>query len=275
MKATLFLGAGRITSALVAGLRLAGDRRRIVVYDRHPEKLRALRRESRVEVARDLKSAVEQAEMLMVAVRPASVKEMLSGVAACGAAAPGLCVSLAAGVPLRKLRAWLDPPAPWLRAMPSPVCRIDRGLTALCFESRVSARERKRVRKFFEQVGAVVEIPEKLLDVFTVAYSPSHGYHALARLAKAAQDAGLDRATALTAAAHALSDGILYCRQAGRSLDELLHEAATPGGTARATMAGMDKAGYARVVASGLKAGIRQARTGAKGDGLRYGKCSS
>ena len=77
MKATVFLGGGRITSALCAGLRLAGDRRRIVVYDRHPEKLRALRKESRVEIARDLKFAVGNAGMLIVAVRPSSVKEML------------------------------------------------------------------------------------------------------------------------------------------------------------------------------------------------------
>jgi pyrroline-5-carboxylate reductase len=48
MKATVFLGGGRITGALCAGLRLAGDRRKIVVYDRHPEKLKALRRESHV-----------------------------------------------------------------------------------------------------------------------------------------------------------------------------------------------------------------------------------
>ena len=43
MKATVFLGGGRITGALVAGLRLAGYAGEIVVYDRNPEKLRALR----------------------------------------------------------------------------------------------------------------------------------------------------------------------------------------------------------------------------------------
>src|ERR1700758_3693553 len=105
-KAIVFLGGGRITSALVAGLRLAGDEGEIVVYDRNPEKMRALRREFRAEVARDLKSAVQRAEMLVVAVRPASVKEMLGEVVACGGA-PTLCVSLAAGVPLLNLRAWL------------------------------------------------------------------------------------------------------------------------------------------------------------------------
>lgn len=132
--ATVFLGGGRITSALAAGLRLAGDERAIVVYDRHPEKLRELRRESRTEMARDLKSAVERAEMLIVAVRPSSVKGMLREVAACGARPPKLCISLAAGIPLRNLRRWLDRPVRWVRAMPSPVCRIGCGLTPVCFD---------------------------------------------------------------------------------------------------------------------------------------------
>jgi pyrroline-5-carboxylate reductase len=264
MKATVFLGGGRITGALAAGLRLARYKRPIVVYDRHPEKLRALRRESRVEIARDLKSAVERANMLIVAVRPASVKEMLAEVAACSTWPPRLCVSLAAGVPLRNLRAWLGPPVRWARAMPSPVCRIGRGLTPMSFDRSVPKSERARVRHFFEQVGPVLELSERQLDAITATHSPTHGYHAVATLAKAAQDAGLDRRTALTAAAHALSDGIFYWRDSGVNLSELLEEAATPGGIAAATMAAMDKAGYARVVARGLKAGIRQARRNAR-----------
>jgi len=262
MKATVFLGGGRITGALAAGLRLAGDRREIVVYDRHPEKVRALRRESRVEIEQDLKSAVEQAGILIVAVRPASVKEMLSEVVACGAEAPRLCVSLAAGVPLRNLQTWL-PETQWVRAMPSPVCRIGRGFTPVSFDRGVMKKDRARVREIFELVGPVLELPERQLDAITAAASPTHGYHALAALAKAAHDAGLERKTALIAAAHALSNGIVYWRESGASLDELLHEAATPGGIAAATMAAMDKAGYRRAVASGIRAGVKQCRRNA------------
>jgi pyrroline-5-carboxylate reductase len=257
-KATVFLGGGRITSALLAGLRGAGDRRAIVVYDRHPEKLLALQSESQIEIAHDLKSAIERAEMLILAVRPVSVDGMLGEVAACGAR-PGLCVSLAAGVPLGRLRARLGPPARWGRAMPSPVCRVGRGLTALSFVHGVVRSERRRVRELFVKVGAVLEIPERQFDAFTATFSSSHGYHALAALAKAGQDAGLDHKTALTAAAHALGDGILYGRESGQSLDELLHEAATPGGVAAATMTAMDKAGYKRAVAKGIRAGVAQA----------------
>src|SRR5579864_8001632 len=119
MKSIVFLGGGRITGALAAGLRLAGNQGRVVVYDRNPAKVRALRNESQVEVARDLTSAVNAAEMLIVAVRPASVEQMLCEVVACGAIAPKLCISLAAGVPLRNLRKWMGYPARWGRAMPS------------------------------------------------------------------------------------------------------------------------------------------------------------
>ncbi len=278
MKSIVFLGGGRITSALVAGLRLAGDEREIVVYDRHPEKLRALRRESRVEAARDLKSAVERAEMLIVAVRPASVMELLDEVAACGAAPPRLCVSLAAGIPLGKLRANAGRSSfgrsslgrsslraiHWARAIPSPVCRIGGGLTPLSFDRSVTKAERTRVLRIFKQVGAVMEIPDRQMDAITATHSPSHGYHALAALVKAADRAGLDRATAMTAAAHALGESISYWRASGVSLNDLLLEAATPGGIAAATMSAMDEAGYVRAVEKGIRAGIKRARRNAR-----------
>src|ERR1700691_3609264 len=88
-EAVVFLGGGNITGALAAGLRLAGYRGEIVVYDRHAEKLRALRRESKGVAVRDLKSALESAGsagmVVVVAVRPGSVREMLEEVTACRA----------------------------------------------------------------------------------------------------------------------------------------------------------------------------------------------
>jgi pyrroline-5-carboxylate reductase len=260
--AIVFLGGGRVTSAMTAGLRLAGCREKISVYDRNPEKLRALRRESQVEIPRDLESALAHAEMLIVAVRPNSVAEILAEVEDCGISPPKLCVSLAAGVPLSKLRARLR--SHWVRAMPSPVCRVGRGLTALCFDRNVAKRDRDRVRRFFALVGEVLEISENRFDAFTAVYSSSHGYHALAALAKAGEQAGLDRATALTAGAHALGDGISYWRESQSPLPDLLREAATPGGIAAETISAMNDAGYSEAISKGIKAGIRRARMNAR-----------
>jgi pyrroline-5-carboxylate reductase len=262
MSAIVFLGGGRITSALVAGLQLAKCKQRIIVHDIDPRKLRDLRRAYGIEVEYNLHRAVSQAKLLIIAVRPPSVGELLQHIG--GVGRPLTAVSLAAGIPLAKLRAGLRAPVRWVRAMPSPVCRSGRGLTALAFDRNLPPRCRHEVTELFSAVGPVLEIPESKFDAFTVTYSCSHGYHALATLTAAAQKLGLDRKTALTAAAHALADGIIAWREGNISLDALIHEAATPGGIAAAVMAAMDRAGYARVVEKGLEAGRKRARRNAK-----------
>jgi pyrroline-5-carboxylate reductase len=145
--------------------------------------------------------------------------------------------------------------------MPSPVSRYRRGLIALTFDRRFPSTARKEILALFGAVGEVLEINEGMFDAFTVTYSSSHGYHALAALAEAGEQLGLDRRTALKAAAHALADGVLSWREGCLSLSELLQEAATPGGIAAEVISTMDRGGYRRVIATGLRAGLVRARS--------------
>ena len=263
MKATVFLGGGRITGALIAGLRLSNDRRRIVVYDRHPDKLRRLKKTYGIVPEPDLQMAVAQADLLMVAVRPDSVRDLLRDIGQ--VERPLVAISLAAGVPLANLRQALGPPVRWVRAMPSPVFRSGSGLTGLCFDHAFPARAKSAIRNLFSRAGQIVEVPESQFDAFTVTYSSSHGYHALATLAGAAEKLGLKPGTALLAAAHALADGILAWRRDSISLRTLMNEAATPGGIAAEVIAAADRSGYRKAVERALMAGMRRARQNAKG----------
>jgi pyrroline-5-carboxylate reductase len=277
MNPTVFLGGGRITGALIAGLRLAGYKAPLVVHDRNLHKLRALRRQFHVAIEPDLARAIAQAGFLIIAVRPSDVLSLLAETRRAVSAMPrakrrrqseaeppAIACCLAAGIPLVQLRAALPGPFGWARAMPSPVSRSGRGLTAVAFDRNVPAAARRVVKKFFAVVGPVLEIPERKFDIFTATYSCSHGYHALSTLARAAQRAGLDRRNALAAAAHALADGITSWREGNLSLEELLEEAATPGGIAATVMRTMDAHNYSEVVERGLRAGIARARQNAK-----------
>jgi pyrroline-5-carboxylate reductase len=263
VKPIVFLGGGRITSALIAGLHLAKFNHPILVHDRHADKLKQLKRQYGVVTEPDLDQAVAAAGLLVVAVRPSSVAELLKRISAQRIPRPIAAVSLAAGIPLSKLEGSLGFPVSWARAMPSPVCRVARGLTALSFGRPFTSASRKQVRNLLSRVGAVVEIPEKHFDAFTVTFSSSHGYHALAALIRAAETIGLDSITARLAAAHALADAIAYWRSANLSLNELLEEAATPGGTAAATMESLDRAGYQKIVTDALRCGAKRARLNA------------
>jgi pyrroline-5-carboxylate reductase len=227
-----------------------------------------------VNVEKNLTRAIAKADLLVVAVRPDTIRGLLETVRKSvpqlktvysRSRHPPLAISLAAGVPLQVLRKFVGNELKLARAMPSPLCRFGRGLTAVTFPRNASRTHRKFVHDFFAATGSVIEIPENKFDAFTVTYSCSHGYHALATLAKSAQASGLDRQTALLASAHALADGIFAWREGNLSLERLLEEAATPGGIAATTMTGMDFAGYGRAVRQGVVEGLRRARANARG----------
>src|SRR5260370_33802141 len=103
MSMVVFLGGGRITSAMLAGLRLAKTGHCLIVHDRNPSKLRDLKKRYAVAGEPDLNSAVKQAEGLIVAVRPSSVREGLRAIdnPIRNMHRPLLAVRLAARVALR------------------------------------------------------------------------------------------------------------------------------------------------------------------------------
>ena len=265
MSVAVFLGGGRITAALICGLRGAGFSGRLVVYDRHPKKLRSLQKKYRVEIAANPHQAAEQAAKLtnhdvslfLIAVRPGDVGPLLATLAPLKSRT--VVVSLAAGVPLRLLRYALGPHAEWARAMPSPAARAGLGLTALAFDRAMRPKTRRRVREFFARVGAVIEIPERKFDAFTVVYSTSQGYEALRARVRAARRLGLDRDTAIVAAAHSLAAGITALGSMD-GLEESLREAATPGGIAAQVLETMHAAGYERIIELAFREGLKRAR---------------
>ena len=75
MSTIVFLGGGRITAAMLAGLRLGKSKHRFVVHDRNAAKMRDLKKRYAVAIEPDLKKAIKQADLLIIAVRPSSVFE--------------------------------------------------------------------------------------------------------------------------------------------------------------------------------------------------------
>src|SRR5512146_2007839 len=77
MSTIVFLGGGRITSALVSGLRAAKFPHTLVVHDRNRGKGAARRKNFGVEVEADWDHAVRQAALLVLAARPQAGPEIL------------------------------------------------------------------------------------------------------------------------------------------------------------------------------------------------------
>jgi pyrroline-5-carboxylate reductase len=253
-----FLGGGRITSAILEGLHLGDFHPRIVVHDRNPEKLRYLRRNLGARTV-DFAPSLLQTDLLVLAIRPQSAAQALKSLAPIEHHLAAL--SLCAGISLGRLETLLPYPVRWARAMPSPACASGHGLTAIALSSHFPARANNLIWRMFGAIGEIIFVPERELDAFTIAFSPTHGQHALATLAEAAQMLGLNRDLALLAAAHALGDSISDWRARNAPpIAGLLHDAATPGGIAAEVIKSMKRAGYQRMMTNGLKAGMKRVR---------------
>ena len=265
VRSVCFIGGGRITRAIVAGLRLRRGQfdAQITVCDRHARKLLDFRRNFGVRTTQSLGEALGS-DLVILAVRPQSVNQVLKSLR--DAPPRKIAVlSLCAGISLQQLKSRLGLPVRWARAMPSPACSSGHGLTALCYGNNFPAYAKNAIYEMFSAIGEVLNMTEREMEAFTVAFSPTHGQHALAALARAGEKLGLSRELAQLAAAHALGDAISDWRARGAPpLAELLAEAQTPGGTAAATIRTLDRAGYSKIVERALRVGMKRLRKNAE-----------
>jgi len=168
----------------------------------HPEKAAALTKSLGVPVFADNVKAVNQADIVLLCVKPQLVRTALLQMRR--ALSPSkLVVSIAASVPTSYIEESVPARVPVVRAMPNTPCFVGKGMTAVSGGSHASAHHLETARKLFETVGRSVIVDGKHMDAITglSASGPAFLYIILESLAEAGVKVGLPRdlATLLSA----------------------------------------------------------------------------
>jgi len=222
------LGCGTMGEAIVAGLLRAGwlARDRVIVTARRSSVAERLRERLGIEATTDTLRACEAAEVVLVCLKPQRYAEVLDNPPMRAALAGKLVISIAAGVTLDKLAAWL-PETALVRAMPNTPSLIGEGMTIVCRLTDGSANSANDeqlalARRIFESVGACIELEPKLMDAVTSlnGSGPAFVYVMLEAMADGGVMMGLPRDVALTIAAH------VFRGAAAMVLDTDMHPAA-------------------------------------------------
>ncbi|MFK0309888.1 NAD(P)-binding domain-containing protein [Pseudomonas sp. NPDC090233] len=128
MQSLGILGVGELTEKVVIGLRRSGFDGAIVLSPRNAERAEALAAGQRCEVLESNQAVVDQADLVMLGVRPESLAQLASEVQL----RPGQrLVSLAAGVSLEQLRAAF-PHAQCVRVMLSYAAQYNQSTVVVC-----------------------------------------------------------------------------------------------------------------------------------------------
>ena len=126
------LGLGKIGNILLQGLLKAGlSPKNAVATVRHPERAQSLGKERAVPVGTDNRAAVRGADLVIIAVKPQNVRELLEEIR--GDVTPAqLVISVAASVPTGFIENILATPTPVVRAMPNTPSQVGAGMTGIC-----------------------------------------------------------------------------------------------------------------------------------------------
>lgn len=222
------LGCGTMGEAIVAGVLRAGwlEPESVIVTARRSTVAERLAEELGIAATTDNLAACRDAKVVLVSLKPQRYAELLDTPAMRDALAGKLLISIAAGITLDKLAAWL-PDTALVRAMPNTPCLIGEGMTVLCRLAAGTANyaddeQLALARQIFTSVGNCLEVEPKLMDAVTGlnGSGPAFVYVMLEAMADGGVMMGLPRDVAVQIAAQ------VFRGAAGMVLDTKMHPAA-------------------------------------------------
>lgn len=184
----LFVGAGKMNSALIHGLLEAGICRpeQIAVVTRTAGKAARLASELGIRVPEFPEEEAASADAVILGVKPADAPAALSPFRS--RLADRFLISVVAGLKLGTL-ADQAPAARIARAMPNTPLQCGAGMTVLAFSEAVTESERARAEAIFGSCGQTAVAPESALDAVTALSGSGPAYFFL--MMEALEDAGV------------------------------------------------------------------------------------
>ncbi len=266
------IGAGSMGGAILSGLVASGAAERIAVTNRTPAKAEALaglpgvtsialadRPDGNLEAA-------ASADIVLVGVKPAMVPDLLRELAP-ALRKGAIVVSLAAGVTIATFEEILGPDAVVLRSMPNTPAVVGKAVTGLAAGTNATAEHVAVVRRLFETVGAVIEVPEAQIDeLSTVSGSgPAYVFLLIEKLTDAAVGKGFTREQARLMAEQTFIGASALLDATGEDPAELRRRVTSPKGTTERAIAVLQDAHLDDVFARATDAALARAKELAAG----------
>ena len=261
-----FLGGGNMGRALIGGLLRRGTRPEQISVGESFESARlSLVRDLGITATADNFAAVENAELIVLAVKPQDAAAVLASLQPLLARNKPIVLSVAAGIRTSTLESWCGPEIPVVRAMPNRPALVGAGVTGLYAPAHVGATHRAAAEQVMLSVGEVVWVPtEDAIDVVTAlsGSGPAYGF-LLAELRAEAAPQTWDlspQAARRQATATLPGAGQQANSSDGRDLARLRAEVTSKGGTTEAAVRTMNAADLRGIISRALDAATRRSR---------------
>ena len=258
-----FLGAGKMATALARGFVKAGlvTVEAILAADLSPAARAAFEGAVGAKTTAGNQEAVAFASVVILAVKPGQVKEVLSEIAD-QLSDRQLIISIAAGVTLAQLAGELEPSARVIRVMPNTPALVGAGATAFSLGESATPEDAQVAERLFGAVGLAFQVQESLLDAVTglSGSGPAFACLTIEALSDGGVAAGLPREIATQLAAQTLLGTGKMVLETGLHPGSLKDMVTSPGGTTIEGVHELEKGGLRAALMSAVRAAAEKSR---------------
>ncbi len=240
LQGTLVLvGAGKMGGAMLEGWLASGaNPKKIIALDPFAsDEMKALLKKHGVALNPAI-AGISNAEVVLVAVKPQMMDEVLPTIVGLGASKP-LILSVAAGKTIASFEKHFGKSAAIIRTIPNTPAAIGRGITAMCANPNVSAQQLQLATGLLSAIGEVVTVDrEELIDSVTAVSGsgPAYVFYMTECLAAAAEKVGLPPALAMQLARATVAGSGELMRVSGTEAATLRQNVTSPNGTTHAAL---------------------------------------
>lgn len=261
-----FIGIGSMGGAIARGLIASGTPTSgIFVTSRSQETGAAFASETGVTCVNSNVELIQRTGscgLIIVAVKPHAVPEVLEEIRQAAAEYSSIIISVAAGISLDTLESHLAPGQSVARTMPNVAAASQASMTALTV-NKAATPHTQRIIDLLESVGEVAEIQEKDFPVFSAiaGCSPAFTFTYIDAMARAAVYNGLPKAAATRIAAQAVYGAaklLLEKIDEGATAASLADSVQSPGGTTVAGIVALEQAGFGAATVRGIQASVER-----------------
>ncbi|WP_160712171.1 pyrroline-5-carboxylate reductase [Chitinophaga solisilvae] len=254
-KKIAIIGGGNLGSAIAQGLLKSGfsNAADITVTKRNTATLASLKAAG-VQIETDNAKAIREAEVVVVALKPYNVREVLQEFRASFDPARQILISVVTGVSIDDLDHIL-PGMAVVRAMPNTAIAIQESITCICAKN-ASEEQIRYVKTMFDQLGATVSIDEKLMDAATVlgACGIAYALRYIRANIQGGIEIGFDVRTASLIAAQTVKGAAELLIRENRHPEEEIDKVTTPKGCTIAGLNEMEHQGFSSSLIKGITA---------------------
>ena len=256
-----FIGGGNMARSLVGGLRARGiASERIVVADPLPAQLDALHASYGVRVTNDNKVAARDADIVVLAVKPQELHNVVASIAPELRSRSPLIISVAAGVRATAIQRWAGG-LPVVRCMPNRPALQGCGITALYATPDVGAAQRRSAEDLLATVGSTLWLTrESDMDVVTAVSGsgPAYFFLLIELLEEAARSLGLPADVSRKLATETAFGSGAMARDAADSAAVLRQQVTSKGGTTEAALRHLEAHGVRQLFVEAVTAAARR-----------------